>query len=543
MYIDQGQNNLEPDLSILDSLRVLCRVPGVHELRCLGFKPRFGRPQIVSGYYDDLEAMARDADAYDGAGCKGIYLTLNPVNPDLLARAENRAREGVGDDDLTKDRHVLRRIWLPVDADPVRVTGVSSTDAEHGAALERCRRVREWLWQEFQFPAPVFADSGNGGHLDYAIDLPNDDDARDLVHACLKALKAKFSDDLVKVDESNHNSARIWKVYGTLACKGDDTKVRPHRRSRILEVPERLQVVPPEKLAALAALASREDTASGLKKKPNPLAKSSSEQKKKAVFDMPAFLERHGLKVRREKKLDDGRLWELEKCVFDESHAGGEASVMVRDGRPCYRCFHDSCSAYGWNEFRAKLETDPAWLGDPAPGSRAAAIRDRVGEDRGDGPEKGRNERKGSVAGTLLAAALENGEAFTSPEQAAYVRRRDDPRGDVLKATSAACKRWLAELARGLGFVAGQSALADAQLALEAACFAAGDVRRVHLRIARLPDAVYLDLADADGRAVKVTRDGWEVVSRPPSPSSGRRTWPRSRCPNAGAAGPSSAGC
>ena len=33
----------------------------------------------------------------------------------------------------------------------------------------------------------------------------------------------------------NFNPARIWKLYGTLAAKGDPTPERPHRLSRLVE--------------------------------------------------------------------------------------------------------------------------------------------------------------------------------------------------------------------------------------------------------------------------------------------------------------------
>ena len=40
----------------------------------------------ASGYFDDLGAMADIVDTYDG-NCRGVYLTLNPVNPAMLALA------------------------------------------------------------------------------------------------------------------------------------------------------------------------------------------------------------------------------------------------------------------------------------------------------------------------------------------------------------------------------------------------------------------------------------------------------------------------
>jgi hypothetical protein len=43
-----------------------------------------------------------------------------------------------------------------------------------------------------------------------------------LVRGILEALAFRFDDDRVKVDTTS-NAARIWKLYGTTARKGDDT--------------------------------------------------------------------------------------------------------------------------------------------------------------------------------------------------------------------------------------------------------------------------------------------------------------------------------
>ena len=77
---------------------------------------------------------------------------------------------------------------------------------------------------------PVTGDSGNGAHLLYRIDLPNDEPATLLVRGCLAALDVLFSDDRVSVDTANFNASRIWKLYGTVSRKGDDTPERPHRK-------------------------------------------------------------------------------------------------------------------------------------------------------------------------------------------------------------------------------------------------------------------------------------------------------------------------
>ena len=101
---------------------------------------------------------------------------------------------------------------------------------------------------------PIVADSGNGAHLLYPIDLPNDDESTMLVKTALEALDFQFSNESVNVDKGVFNAARIWKLYGTMACKGDHTEERPHRLSQILDYPEELKEVSVEQLKALADL-------------------------------------------------------------------------------------------------------------------------------------------------------------------------------------------------------------------------------------------------------------------------------------------------
>jgi hypothetical protein len=131
----------------------------------------------------------------------------------------------------------VRRRWLSLDFDPVRPSGVSATDTEKKAARRRALEVREFL-RGLEWPEPVVCDSGNGYHLLYRIELPNDREGLELVKGVLEALAFKFSDKAVEVDVTNCNAARIWKLYGTTARKGDNIADRPHRRSRLLKVPE-----------------------------------------------------------------------------------------------------------------------------------------------------------------------------------------------------------------------------------------------------------------------------------------------------------------
>jgi hypothetical protein len=190
------------------------------------------REGVVSGYFDNIADLLRALPYIISA--KGIYLTLNPVNPALHARAFNRFRLLGQRDPLTSDVDIVRRRWLPIDCDAVRPTGISSSNEEHELAIARASLIRAELSGE-GWPEPILGDSGNGAHLLYAVDLPANDDG--YVQRCLAALAKRFDDDRVVIDQAVFNPARIWRLYGTLAAKGDSIPARPHRMSRIIDAP------------------------------------------------------------------------------------------------------------------------------------------------------------------------------------------------------------------------------------------------------------------------------------------------------------------
>ncbi|MEO8132036.1 MAG: hypothetical protein ABJF23_26655 [Bryobacteraceae bacterium] len=193
------------------------------------------RAGVVAGYFNDHAALATAVQSADvNYRAAGVYYTLNQIEPALLGRGYNRLKERA--EYTTADNNVLRRRWLPVDLDPVRPAGISASDEEHEAAINRARTIAEEMQNEWG--RPVIADSGNGGHLLYGIDLPNDEESLRFIAGALAELDRRYSDAVVKVDISCSNSARIWKAYGTVARKGDSIPGRPHRLSRILEVPD-----------------------------------------------------------------------------------------------------------------------------------------------------------------------------------------------------------------------------------------------------------------------------------------------------------------
>ena len=215
-------------LKIRRTLAVLFRLGDLVELRT--FRGR----QVRSGYFNEHDVLADEAVKLDGQGWQ-VYVTLNPVKEALLARAANRVKDSPAV--TTADRDIASRRWLLVDIDPVRPSDISATDEEKEAAYLTAKEVLEYLRQQ-AWPDPVIADSGNGFHFAYPIDLPNDERSRELVKGVLKALAFMFDDEKVKIDTSVHNASRIIRLYGTMNHKGNQMPERPHRRSKILKIPK-----------------------------------------------------------------------------------------------------------------------------------------------------------------------------------------------------------------------------------------------------------------------------------------------------------------
>jgi P4 family phage/plasmid primase-like protien len=307
-------------------------------------KTRWG---TISGYFDDHQALENAIKKELDGRVAGVYCTLNPVRPDLLARASNRLEKYAKF--TTADQDVLGRRWLPLDFDPTRPAGISATDAEHDLALERASEVAVWL-REQGWPEGIFADSGNGGHLLYRIDLPNDDDSRDLIKRCLQSLAGKFSDDRVKVDTEVYNAARIWKVYGTLAAKGDSTTDRPHRRAATLEVPGYAIPVAQELLEELAA---------EVRAVPKGRDGSSSNGHRGEEFDLAGWIADHAPAVSAPKASAGGATtWEFDTCPWNSEHHRGEAFILQRaNGAIAAGCRHESCR-WDWHELRARYEPE-----------------------------------------------------------------------------------------------------------------------------------------------------------------------------------------
>lgn len=302
--------------------------------------PQSGRTAVVRGYFDDHDAAVRAVEEYDGR-VPGIYVNLNPIRRELLARAANRlelyAKTSVTDED------VVRRAWLPIDVDPIRASGISSSGQEHRAAIEKAGEIRKWLVSQ-GWPEPLIADSGNGAHLLYRIDLPNDPDSLQLCKGVLEAIAFEFDDTDSSIDQTVVNAARIWKLYGTMACKGDSLLDRPHRRAKIISAPTGIEPVSADQLRQVAL--------------PGELVLvQASPMKVAGAFDVASWMASHGLEVLRTAPWRDGTRWVLKQCPFNTAHTDASAVVVqFGNGAISFRCHHNGCRDKKWADLRRLIQ-------------------------------------------------------------------------------------------------------------------------------------------------------------------------------------------
>ena len=329
---------------ITHALRLWFQAGDVFEVRVLdAVSADYRREHIESGYFDYEHISAVPEALKRLLSFRGVYVTVNPVNPDLLARAVNRLRPA-GRNPTTADTDIVRRRWLLIDCDPRRASGVSSSNSEHESALAKAREIRDGL-SSLGWADPIMTDSGNGAQLMYRIDLPANDG--ELVRRVIGEI-AKASSEQVAIDTSVHNPARIWRLPGTMNCKGDSIPERPHRMARILEEPQDIVSVSREQMQDIVSHQS-EDTQTDV---PDDDWKHTM-----PAFDLDSWIAQYCPELGSPQPWKGGRKWIFPVCPFNEAHAN-KSAVLIQEpsGAVAFKCHHNGCSGNDWRALRELRE-------------------------------------------------------------------------------------------------------------------------------------------------------------------------------------------
>ena len=370
--------------------------PGeVHELRVLEADGRSNKTPI--GFFDDYSKMAKDAARWSGRGL-GVYVTMNPIQPDLLARSYNQVNEWSKTGNGSGNDHATRRKWILIDADPKRgeydTKGISATDEEHERALAKTEEVKTFLVDVRGWAKPLKADSGNGGHLPFRTDHEVSDKTTELHDKVLAVLADRFDDDFVKIDQSVSNAGRIWKVYGTLACKGSHVEgFRPHRYAKVEldDIPDFDQIVTIEQMQSLV-----DDLAPKMEDAPPP------DTTTRAKFNLEDWMAKNSIDARDPKPHGTGQKWILNVCPFNSDHVTGAAIFRDGSGKLGFKCHHDGCKGRGWQDLRT-LRDGPKETRPKSKSGTAANYKEGFGDGDGIGDLLG-GDGQGQDIGTYYAS-------------------------------------------------------------------------------------------------------------------------------------------
>ena len=328
---------------IRKGLSILFRPGDIIHVRAL--KTNWG---TISGYYDDFDQAAEDIAALSyNFLVPNTYYGLNPA-PEVfrhrgLNRYERYAKTTVDDKEIER----LRRFLVDFDANKP-LPDIMATKAERQAAHDSMYEARDWLLSQGWPGALIEADSGNGGHLVFNIDLPPLD--KDILSKCLKALNKRWA----AVDLTTFNPARITKAYGTMVRKGEGIDDRPHREASILSHEADAPMVEREMIEAIIGEPTKATSqgfdylddmrleADRLNKKASdgthPLAAYRGDLK---TLDIERLWASKGLEIYRHK----AGLIELQ-CPWWEGHSTGNdgTAVFTEEGRyPAFTCRHKTC--------------------------------------------------------------------------------------------------------------------------------------------------------------------------------------------------------
>ncbi len=173
--------------------------------------------KTFSGWFDSPEAMLQTVASVREVSC---YVTVNPVRPDLLGRADNRLKacpKGEG----TNAGDILRRQFWYVDFDAMNPVGTSATRGELEPVLDR--RAKFLDDHPEVAASSIWGGSGNGAWLLVRVeDLPADPQSYALIERALGVVAAKYADERVKIDTVNKDPSRVVCLPGTEKTKGEN---------------------------------------------------------------------------------------------------------------------------------------------------------------------------------------------------------------------------------------------------------------------------------------------------------------------------------
>jgi len=162
--------------------------------------------------------------------------------------------------------------------------------------------------------------------------------------------------------------------------------------------------------------------------------------------------------------------------------------------------------------FAALIEENQTQCDPPLPDKEVKQIATSLAKYK---PAEASSKGGGNQATRLVELAA-NAELFHSPDHEPYATIQVDGHAETLCLNDSKFEKWLAALYYGkFESTASAHAFGEAIGALEGRALYKSPKEKVFTRIGEYKGALYLDLGDVEWKAVKITAEGWKVVSNP----------------------------
>lgn len=130
--------------------------------------------------------------------------------------------------------------------------------------------------------------------------------------------------------------------------------------------------------------------------------------------------------------------------------------------------------------------------------------------------QKTKSSPGGDTIADIVVAMARDAELFHSEQGEQFATIESNGHRETWRIESSSFKQWLSsQVFRAFRIAVPPQAMTTAISLLSAQARFAGTEEKVHMRVARIDEMIWLDLCDADWRAVEITAARWRVVDAP----------------------------
>ena len=307
-------------------------------------------------------------------------------------------------------------------------------------------------------------------------------------------MSIEFSDDKVEVDKTTYNQSRICRLYGTIACKGDNIPTRPHRQARIISIRGEGEIVTISQITKIVSKLQDKHNINTEVTAEITNKKLKNVNKKK---DVAEWLEKYEIQVSHRKEEADKIIYVLKQCPWNEEHTDKSAYVIqYNNGNIVAGCHHNSCSENNWSTLRSKYEPT-----------------NKVTNENIDKYDGKNEDKKGQI--DILIDIVEDIETYRTSMDETYVTIQI--RENNVNVKSERFKKWIVSQFYNIeSKIPTNDNIAKIILLLESRAMNEVNEVLVERRCATVDNCIYYDLKDDSCNVVKVSRDGWEIIKDPP---------------------------